>query len=328
MPRVLLLLLAMTSAAFADDLRVDYVRQSLTATHTHYQQFIDGIRVIGGERIETIDRGGRRVVTETLARPPLLARTTAAAVVAASGELVYLNVDGDARLARRAVIEETPLRRYEQVNDAATGGLLRSEPLFWNAQGRVFDPNPVARLNAPSLQDQNNSAAAVPDAAYSIVDLPDLPASGPLIGPNVQIIDTQAPFTDRADAGQSLMFDRSQPQFEEVNAYFHIDRAQRYLQSLGYTGGRRIVGYAIPVDPHAVNGTDNSFYVSGDTLGEGTLYFGDGGTDDAEDSDIMLHEFGHAIQDSIAPGVFGGSPSSQANRPAPGPHQTGDPSAD
>ena len=318
MPRVLLLFLAMTSAAFADDLRVDYVRQSLTATHTHYQQFIDGIRVIGGERIETIDRGGRRVVTETLARPPLLARTTAASVVAASGELVYLNVDGDARLARRAVIEETPLRRYEQVYDASTGELLRSEPLFWNAQGRVFDPNPVARLNAPSLQDQNNSAAAVPDAAYSIVDLPDLPASGPLIGPNVQIVDTQAPFTDRADAGQSLMFDRSQPQFEEVNAYFHIDRAQRYLQSLGYTGGRRIVGYAIPVDPHAVNGTDNSFYVSGNTVGEGTLYFGDGGTDDAEDSDIMLHEFGHAIQDSIAPGVFGGSSSSQSRALAEG----------
>jgi hypothetical protein len=318
MPRVLLLLLATTSVAFGDDLRVDYVRQSLTATHTHYQQFIDGIRVVGGERIETVDRNGRRAVTETLARPPILARTAAASVVAASGELVYLNVDGDARLARRVVIEEEPLRRYEQVYDAATGELLRSEPLFWNAQGRVFDPNPVAKLNAPSLQDQNNSAGAVPDAAYSIVDLPDLPASGPLIGPNVQIVDVQAPFTDRADAGQSLMFDRSQPQFEEVNAYFHIDRAQRYLQSLGYTGARRMVGYAIPVDPHAANGTDNSFYVSGNTIGEGALYFGDGGTDDAEDSDIMLHEFGHAIQDSIAPGVFGGSSSSQSRALAEG----------
>src|ERR1700674_2128504 len=147
MPRVLLLLLATTSVAFADDLRVDYVRQSLTATHTRYQQFIDGIRVVGGERIETVDRNGRRVVTETLARPPLLARTTAASVVAASGELVYLNVNGDARLARRAVVEERPLRRYEQYYDAATGALLRSEPLFWNAQARVFDPNPVARLN-------------------------------------------------------------------------------------------------------------------------------------------------------------------------------------
>ncbi|HEY6843490.1 MAG TPA: hypothetical protein VI391_04930, partial [Thermoanaerobaculia bacterium] len=36
------------------------------------------------------------------------------------------------------------------------------------------------------------------------------------------------------------------------------------------------------------------------------------GTDDAEDSDILLHEFGHAIQESIAPGAFGGSPSTQS----------------
>jgi hypothetical protein len=318
MPRVLLLLLATTSVAFGDDLRIDYVRHALTATHTRYQQFIDGIRVVGGERIETVDRNGRRVVAETLARPPLLARTAAASVVAASGELVYLNVDGNARLARRVLIEEQLPRRYEQYYDATTGELLRSDPLFWNAQGRVFDPNPVAKLNDPSLRDQNDSAAAVPDAAYSIVDLPDLPASGPLIGPNVQIVDTQPPFTVHADAGQSLMFDRSQPQFEEVNAYFHIDRAQRYLQSLGYTGLRRIAGYAIPVDPHAVNGADNSFYTSGNIVGEGALYFGDGGTEDAEDSDIMLHEFGHAIQDSIAPGAFGGSSSSQSRALAEG----------
>src|SRR5438067_6533234 len=109
MPRVLLFLLAMAPVAFADDLRVAYVRQSLTATHTNYQQFIDGIRVVGGERIESVDRSGRRVVTETLARPPLLARTAAASVVEGSGELVYLNVDGDARLARRAVVEIQPL---------------------------------------------------------------------------------------------------------------------------------------------------------------------------------------------------------------------------
>ncbi|PYQ48507.1 MAG: hypothetical protein DMF59_15795 [Acidobacteria bacterium] len=175
----------------------------------------------------------------------------------------------------------------------------------------MFDPNPVAKLNRPDLQDQADAASAVPDAAYSTVELLDLPASGPLAGPNVQIVDTQLPRTAHADASQSLMFDRSQPQFEEVNTYFHIDRSQRYLQSLGYTGARRIVGYAIPVDPHAANGTDNSFFVT-DTPGTGALFFGDGGTDDAEDPDIMLHEFGHAIQESIAPGAFGGSSSSES----------------
>src|SRR6266851_3223679 len=305
-----LLLLFLAVNAFGEDLRVDYTRESLTSTHVHYQQYLNGLRVIGGERIQTVTRDGRRSVADHLARSPIAAMA-ATANAPIGGELVYLNEDGDARLVARVVTEDRPHQLYVNYYDATTGALIRSEALFWTAQGRVFDPNPVAKLNRPDLQDQNDAASAVPDSAYSIVDLPGLPPSGPLVGPNVQIVDRQSPFTTRADASQSLMFDRSQAQFEEVNAYFHIDRSQRYLQSLGFTGSRRIVSYSIPVDAHAANGTDNSFFVP-DAQGTGALFFGDGGTDDAEDSDIMLHEFGHAIQESIAPGAFGGTSSSQS----------------
>ena len=308
----------------AADLQIDYTRESLTGTHIHYQQYLNGLRVVGGERVETLTRDGKRRTQDHLARAPLIAmehRLQPGAPL--GGELVYLNIDGEARLASRVVVEEQPHQPYANYYDAATGALIRSDALFWTAQDRVFDPNPVAKLNRPDLQDQADAASAVPDAAYSTVELLDLPASGPLAGPNVQIVDTQLPRTAHADASQSLMFDRSQPQFEEVNSYFHIDRSQRYLQSLGYTGARRIVGYAIPVDPHAANGTDNSFFVT-DTPGTGALFFGDGGTDDAEDPDIMLHEFGHAIQESIAPGAFGGSSSSESRALGEGLHSSSD----
>ncbi|MCU1349461.1 MAG: bacillolysin, partial [Acidobacteria bacterium] len=179
-------------------------------------------------------------------------------------------------------------------------------------KGRVFDVNPVARLNDPALQDGNNAAAAVPESAYSVVELQDLAGSGPLIGPNVAISQLEAPSPTPADASQPLLFDRSDPRFEEVNAYFQLDRAQRYLQSLGYAGTRRIIAYPIQVDPHAANGTDNSYYLPEAIAGRGSLYFGDGGTDDAEDSDIMLHEYGHAIEDWIAPLTFAGTSSSQS----------------
>jgi hypothetical protein len=94
--------------------------------------------------------------------------------------------------------------------------------------------------------------------------------------------------------------------------YFHIDRSQRYMQALGYNGARRIAGYALPVDPHALNGADNSLYVGGAVAGQGKLYLGDGGVDDAEDPDIVLHEFFHAVQDWIAPSAFFGPSSSQS----------------
>jgi hypothetical protein len=271
--------------ASALDLHLDYTRQSLTATYRHYT------RADGAEVIDRVDPDG------TAHR---------------------LHVGPPARPTRRVIVRERPHEPVAVDIDVVTGEVVRRIPLFFNAKGRVFEVNPVAKLNAPQLRDQNDAASAVPETAYSIVDLPDLVTSGPLEGPNVKIIDLQEPHPQRPDASQSLLFDRGQPQFEEVNAYYAIDRSQRYLQSLGYTGTRRIVGYALPVDPHAFGGQDNSVYETSTVPGQGVLFFGDGGTDDAEDPDIVLHEYTHAIQDWIAPGAFFGSSASEARALAEG----------
>jgi subtilisin-like proprotein convertase family protein len=320
---VSLLLLLLAAAVNAQDLRLDYERESLLGTYRHYTQYMDGSPVLGGEVVERVARDGsvselHRALATRAPKRSLIAKSTAVAAaprgLVRDAQLVAVNDGGEARPAWRIIVEEKPHEPVAYYVDAATGVVLVSQPLFAQitAKGRVFDPNPVAKLNDPSLRDQNDSAAAVPDAAYSLVDLLDLNPSGMLTGPNIQIVDTDAPTTPHADASQPLLFDRSQPQFEEVNVYFHIDRSQRYMQSLGYTGARRIVGYAIPVDPHSLSGADNSLYVGSSVPGQGTLYFGDGGVDDAEDPDIVLHEFFHSVQDWIAPSAFFGTSSSQS----------------
>jgi subtilisin-like proprotein convertase family protein len=282
------------------ELRLDYTRVSLTKTVRHYTQLVDGLEVAGGERIE---ENGRVTYDRLGVAPPARRRVTSA----------YVNVAGTLRPAKRVVEFARPMEPYERWYDSETGALLRERPMFYRVKGRVFDVNPVAKLNDPSLRDQNGSAAAVPDAAYSVVDLPDLAPSAPLAGPNARIVDVEAPFTVHADPTKPLdTLNRSQPEFQEVNAYFQIDRAQRYLQSLGYAGNRRLVDYSLPIDAHAANGTDNSYFIESNPPGHGTLYFGDGGTDDAEDSDIMLHEFMHAVHNWIAPGALSGGSSSQA----------------
>jgi subtilisin-like proprotein convertase family protein len=311
--RRLAFLLALAALPASAELRLAFERQSLTATYRHYAQYVDGLEVIGAGVIERVDADGsvRELHRELCAEA---AASAAGPRQAGRRADVAVNVNGIARPARRVVVEERPHQPYAEYYDAVTGELLRRDALFWNVKARVFETNPVAKLNAPALADHNNAASAVPDAAYSIVDLADDLETGPMLaGPNVRIVDNDAPFTSvHADPSQPLIFDRSQLQFEEVNAYYLIDRTQRYMQSLGFTGPRRLVAYAIPVDPHAVNGTDNSFYVSGNTTGRGQLYFGDGGTDDAEDSDIVIHEFMHSVQDWLAPGIFGGAPSQQS----------------
>jgi len=79
-------------------------------------------------------------------------------------------------------------------------------------------------------------------------------------------------------------------------AYFHIDGAIRYLRSLGYKGRRAIFRkpFEIDVDGTAGDNSEYSPHLHRITLGRG-------GVPDAEDADVILHEFGHAIQDAICP---------------------------
>jgi subtilisin-like proprotein convertase family protein len=308
--RTVLLALLLAAPLRAADFRLDRELQSLTGTHRHYTQYIDGLPVDGAARVESIGLDGRVRVEERAARAPLAAaaKKPAIAAPAKDARLVYLDVDGDARLAWRYETSD----RFAHWVDAATGETLRVEQLFWTVQARVFDVNPVAKLNDPSLRDDNNLPTAVPPNAYDVVQLDQLNVSGPLGGPYAVIVDAEGPPVPPVTVGQQLLFQRGEPAFEDVNAYFQIDRSLRNLQFLGYFGARRIIDYPIPIDAHAANGADNSYYIPSAVAGRGTLFFGEGGTDDAEDSDLMLHELGHAIQDWIAPGTFGGASASES----------------
>lgn len=307
--RTALLTLLVAASLHAADFRLDREVESLTGTHRHYTQYIDGLPVDGAGRVESVLLDGAVRAEERVARAPLAAFSRPAAP-RKDATLVYLDLDGEARLAWRYVTSD----RFAHWLDAATGETLKTEQLFWTAQAtaRVLDVNPVAKLNNPALRDQNDSPDAVPLIAYDEVRLTDLNDAGPLGGPNVVIVEAEGPQVTPVEVAPFLLFDRGQSGFEDVNAYFQIDRSLRYIQSLGYTGSRRIIAYALPVDPHAAGGADNSYYIPSGTPGRGTLFFGEGGTDDAEDSDIMLHELGHAIEDWIAPGTFGGASSSES----------------
>jgi hypothetical protein len=84
-----------------------------------------------------------------------------------------------------------------------------------------------------------------------------------------------------------------------VMAYYHIDTVQRYIQSLGFKDGKGILNRPIRVNAHGTK-EDNSFYDP--SPGRHDITYGDGGVDDAEDAEILIHEYGHAIQDAIVSG--------------------------
>jgi hypothetical protein len=156
--------------------------------------------------------------------------------------------------------------------------------------GSVFVPNPVQSLGDESLTDQKDADAAVPAAAYHDVMLTNLDGSGFLRGDFANVVSETG--NPAFSSTNTFRYTRHQDEFEQVMAYYWVTEAQRYIHSLGFGETRRPVNN----QPQAVRinqfGQDNSFATDHP---KDELRFGKGGVDDAEDAEVILHEYGHAI---------------------------------
>ncbi len=153
----------------------------------------------------------------------------------------------------------------------------------------VFVPNPVQSLGDESLTDQKDSDGAVPAAAYHAVTLTHLDGSGFLRGDYANVYSSTGNLA--FSPNNTFAYTRSQDEFEQVMAYYWITQAQTYIHSLGFG--------SINNEPQDARinqlGADNSFET---THPKDELRFGKGGVDDAEDAEVILHEYGHAIHAS------------------------------
>ena len=162
--------------------------------------------------------------------------------------------------------------------------------------GRVFMVNPVQSSGNQTLTDMKDSDAAVPSSQYATVQLRNLDGSGYLRGKwaNVQ----SATGTPAFSTTNTFDYTRHDDQFEQVMGYFWVNQAQEYLQSLGF--GSTLPGivhesFSVKVDQY---GGDNSYQ----TDKPYRIRLGKGGVDDAEDGEVIVHEYGHAVHASQVPG--------------------------
>jgi hypothetical protein len=179
------------------------------------------------------------------------------------------------------------------------------------APAQVFAPNPVADLGIETLTDRNDadyfSADPLLARAYHRVTLTNLDGSGTLSGDYAKVIsETGKP---AVDTGAGFMYTRDQDQFEQVMAYYWVTQAQRYIQSLGFGSTLPAVDRRQQLLRINQFGGDNSFYRDG--TGKLTISYGKGGVDDAEDAEVIVHEYGHSVQDNQVPG-FGSTPDAGA----------------
>ncbi len=218
---------------------------------------------------------------------------------------------GGGTLVWRVVVPSAqPLGDFEVLVDAASGRVVRTRDLLrhWRrGQARLYNPNPVVQRNSSSQlsKDRGDRNTRLLTSLRRLVVLHGIrEGQSCLRGRWVQAKVGQHPV--HGVCKSSLRWNsvkRAKDRFEGLMAYFHIDRAQRYIHRLGFSDAtdngindrtQRVVADAFR--------DDNSFFSSATRR----IAYGSGGVDDAEDADVILHEYGHAIQDDQVRGFGNG----------------------
>ena len=163
------------------------------------------------------------------------------------------------------------------------------------APARVFLPNPVATLQNESLTDQKDADYAALQPAYRRVTLTDLDGSGRLVGGGRR---RERDRRARLRAGRHV---RLQPPRRPLRAgdgllLGHRGAEVHPVARLRLDATRHQQGaQAVRINQL---GVDNSFATDHP---KDEMRFGKGGVDDAEDAEVILHEYGHQIQTSASP---------------------------
>ena len=209
-----------------------------------------------------------------------------------------------ARIASIAVLSVSLLAACGQEPTTSTpliaqGGNGKPTTGQSTAAARVFLPNPLQTTGDQSLTDQKDSAAAVPASAYYRVTLTNLDGSGYLSGDYAKVVsETGTPVYGTGP----FDFTRDQDQFEQVMAYYWVTEAQKYIQSLGFGSELPAVNKRQQQLKVSQYGLDNSYQRDKPDY----IRLGKGGVDDAEDGEVIVHEYGHAVHAAQVPG-FGAS---------------------
>jgi len=301
--------------------------ESRGARHVRFQETEDGIPIFGAQVVVNISKDTDEVGLVSDERQPATVASSVRSIEedealnialdaadieelrdTPESEAVYYPIDGELYLAWQVILPAIePLGDWLVIVLAEDGDVAQVSNIASLDSGRVFDPNPVATGGPQGVQHCDTTAAE------SIVD--DEYVTRTLLGINSgedqlrgEYVDLTAPGIvggyksagQASSASNNYVYDCNDDRFEEVMVYYHIDATQRAFQALGFTGVSAILDEPIPAHAHYYVDC-NAFYSTVDA----GLHFGDCGSpghDTAEDADVIIHEYGHAMHDDQVPG--------------------------
>jgi Zn-dependent metalloprotease len=289
-----------------------------------FRQQVSGVPVLGGEAVVSDPAAAPPglVVDVTKARiqkPPApripegRAIATASRAVGvtrtrapSSARLAIDSADDGAFVWRVEIPSAHPLGDFEVLVDAVSGDILGTQDLlhdFRTGKAKLFDPNPVVENGgfAGLRSDHNDKDFHLLTALRRSVALPKIKGGQNCL--RGEWANAKLGHGAHAVCKRSLRWKgvtRSSDKFEALMTYYEITRAQQYIHDLGFSRANHN-----PIDDRSqlavadacMEGScnvDNSFY----SPFSRRIKYGPGGVDDAEDADVIWHEYGHAMQDS------------------------------
>ena len=276
---------------------LDTVINSLTGTHYRYKQYIDNKPVINAFLNVHVSENVisyQAYLADYECEIPNNTQNSWVYEDKALKAVNQENAEDDFGIKHSYLYNESNELEYEWTNAAFHKRT--------SAQGYVYLPDPITTANTTytgNYTDQSNTTNSSLDAERVLVTLDVTENSGVYYLENDYVIveEHSSPVVSPVTSTTGdFFYDRSESGFEDVNAFYHITEFQNYIQSLGFTN---LVNYQLPIDVHGFFGQDQSAFQSSPEM----LTFGDGGVDDAEDADVIVHEYGHAISYSAAPGT-------------------------
>jgi hypothetical protein len=317
-------------SAEGSGLRLEHVGRSPKALHLLFAQTYMGRKVFRGSVKVNLSLDGRvlSILDHTFAIPEAIATDFPPHEAYHAGLMVHYDYGPNGKLERytleetffwdgrsvqpaiRLEVLERTDRYYEMVLNTDVRVIYQNDLLTYFAPPPqdslvtlwVFNPDPLTSAEQAytfPFTDQNDQDVAELNAERIPVQAVVTFDNGTfhLRNSAVEIREFSSPVTtETTSATDQFNFTRAEVGFEDCNVLYHITRMRDHLHQLGFTG---LMDYAIHVDAHALNGTDNSNFNAGSNPPR--LSFGDGGVDDAEDADVIVHEYGHAIMHSAAP---------------------------
>lgn len=281
-----------------------------SGAHVRFQQVLDGVPVIGAmvdahldpRDAVTVVTGAfqRGLKTRGAVRGVRIGKREAARIARADlghgvrlraqggcGELVLVERRRARRVYKVVLPASRPLGNWVYLIDAATGAILRSSNTMRFARGSVFPRSPAE------------------DPAPRVVPLERLRDPFLLEGRHVAVVNEDYPEAREEDG--EFLYAPSDTHFDEVMAYYHIDRAAEVFGRLDPGIGTALAARGtLHVHVHAGERMENAWYDPATRA----IYLGDGGgpgrlNDLAKEAAVICHEYAHAVLDRVNPHLKG-----------------------